>query len=170
MNEHELNEILDAAWRRPLTEAEEATVQDWAVRYPDQRAEIESVLTISRSLQQLPEASVPSNFMSRVWQEIDASEQAESKQGGFPVRAGGGSRLWHLWLPRFATGLAAVAIAGGGWWRYEAGQRAFLVHGIEAAADATEPLEPAMLREFEAIQILGQSPASVDVELLAALQ
>ncbi|MBI1842881.1 MAG: hypothetical protein HYR88_18735 [Verrucomicrobia bacterium] len=169
MNETELNEILDAAWRRPLTEAEQAALADWARRHPAQRAEMEAVLAVSRGLEGLPAPTASSNFMSRVWREVEAGERIESRPGQASA-SGAGPRLWRLWLPRFATGLVAVAIAGGSWWRYEAGRRAVIVRGITAAANVDDSPDLAMLREFEAIKILGEAPASVDVELLAALQ
>lgn len=163
MNESEFKEMLDTAWRRRLTASELEAATQWVGRHPKDRPELEQVLAASQGLGGLPDLVVPSNFMARVWEGVERGERVEAR---VKARAFG----WRFWLPRFASAGAAVMIVAAGWWRYEAGRREEVASGIATAADAAQTLDPAMLREFEALKVMSEVPAAVDEELLAALQ
>ena len=166
MNESEFKEMLDTAWRRRLTESELEAATQWVGRHPKDRPELEQVLAASQGLGGLPDVEVPSNFMARVWDGVERVERVERMEVKAKARAFG----WRFWLPRFASAGAAVMIVAAGWWRYDAGRRAEVASGIATAADAAQTLDPAMLREFEALKVMSEVPAAVDEELLAALQ
>lgn len=163
MNESQIKELLEISWRRRLTAEEKRDVGDWLDRNPARRSEYEQALAASQALAQLPDAEVPSNFMSRVWDGVEVAERETA-----PARAPLGG--WRLWLPRWATGMAALLLVAGGWWQYAATQRAEVAQGVMAAADTAETLDPAMLRDFEALQVMTEASAAVDEELLTALQ
>lgn len=163
MNESHIKELIEISWRRRLTEQERREIGEWLDRHPARRAEYEQALAAGQALAQLPDAAVPSNFMSRVWDGVAAAERERTPA---PAPRWG----WRLWLPRLATGMAALLLVAGGWWHYAATQRAELAQGVMAAADTAETLDPAMLRDFDALQVMTEASASVDEELLTALQ
>ena len=166
MNESELQEIIEVAWRRPLTPEELADIQTWCSRHPERRAEIELDLQAARCLHGLRDVEVPSHFMSQVWRGIDRPESV-SKRPKLAVVPGWS---WRLWLPRFAV--ATLVVSGGfaGWQRYQTTQRTQVAAGFQQVAQAASIPDPGMLQEIDTLRLLMETPGSVDVELLAALQ
>jgi hypothetical protein len=72
MNDSEYNELRAVSWRRPLTPPEEGLLQAYLAGQPEAQAAWEEDLALTRHLQELPDAPVPSNFTSLVFQAIDA--------------------------------------------------------------------------------------------------
>lgn len=165
MNDSELEALLDAAWKRPLTADESAALREWGRSHPDLWPGVEAELQVARQLDAMPDVPVPSNFVSRVWAEVERAERSEERQA---ARRETGGMGWRRWIPRFALAAAVAGLSVAGWWRHEASQRSEIAERLEfVAADLPDPR---MLKEFEAIRALSESNGSVDVELLAALQ
>ena len=165
MNDSELEALLDAAWKRSLTAAESAALREWGRSHPDRWPGVEAELQVARQLDAMPDVPVPSNFVSRIWQEVESVERSGERNAarGQQVVLG-----WRRWIPRFALAAAVAGISVAGWWRHEAAQRSEIAERLEfVAADLPDPR---MLKEFEAIRTLSESNGSVDVELLTALQ
>ena len=148
--------VREVVWRRKLTEAERAGLRI----PPEARAdwELESLLT--EGLARLPDAPVPSNFTARVL-------QAAEREAGRP-RATGWHWTWRVLVPRLAVGVAVIGIAGLTYQRYEFNQRAQLAQNMARVARAQPLPSVEALKNFDAIQRMGQPRA--DEELLALLQ
>lgn len=172
MNDTDLQRLIDTAWKRRLTEEEQAALRAWCLAHPQRRSEIEADLALAESVRELPDVPVPSNFVAQVWSEIEQSEAAESRASrrrSGPVTVSFWD--WRAWMPRLALGSLVVAVTFGGWWRYSQSERRLQVaSGLERVSAAAAAPDPGMLREFDAIQVLSEASAPVDVELLAALQ
>lgn len=166
MNESELQELIDSAWRRPLTAEETVEIQRWCSLHPDRRAEIELDLQAARCVHGLPDVEVPSHFTSQVWREIDRQENLSS----LPKGVLGSAWNWRLWIPRFAV--AALVVTGGvaGWQYHQTTQRTQVAAGFQQVFQAASIPDPGMLQEFDSLRLVMETPSSVDVELLAALQ
>ncbi|MBL9167957.1 MAG: hypothetical protein JNN07_09470 [Verrucomicrobiales bacterium] len=166
MNEHELQELMEAAWRRPLTRAERGEIEGWCSQHPDRRAEVELELQAARGVVSLPDVPVPSHFMSQVWREIDRQEAASRR----PVAATASLRDWRAWIPRFAVAALVLTVGLSGWQRYQTRQRTQVAAEVQQVFKAASIPDPEMLQELDTLKLLVETPSSVDVELLAALQ
>lgn len=163
MNETEYRELMEASWRRPLTEAEEARLQAFLAAHPDEQAKWESELSLNQLLEQLPDVPVASNFTARV---VQAAQREAARPAARPFL----QRLRHWLMPRRATGVAwaGVAVAVCVTW--------FAVHQAETTRRANELVvisravavvsDPSVRENFDAIQRL---PYAEDEELFAVL-
>ncbi len=163
MNNAMFEELFALRHKRPLTPDEEARLDGWLAAHPaDQRRWTEET-ALSAVLLRLPSPPVPSNFMARVWQDIEAEERRE-------VRAPSGWRAWVRWpslAQQFALAvlmLAAVVVFQG----RRARSPSQVARSIEQIATLAHLPNVAMLKDFEAISRLNQSGA--DLELLAAFE
>lgn len=163
MNNAMFEELLALRHKRPLTPDEEARLRGWLAAHPADRVRWMEETALSTALRRLPETPVPSNFMARVWQDIEASERRE-------VRAPAGWRAWLRWpslAQQFALTvvlLAALTIIQG----RRARSPAQVARSIEQVATFARVPSVEFLKDFEAISRLNQ--AAADVELLAAFE
>jgi hypothetical protein len=162
--------LRELAWRRPLSEPEQARLQDWLDRHPEGRTEWLADAALSRALARLRQESAPSNLPVRVLAAIDREEAAA-------IAARGAGRFGWLrspaWVPRVA--MAVVILAGGGFWyqHHRTVQQANVVarqsEALAQLAIATEGAEmpsPEALENFDVI--LRIHPAlQADTELLS---
>jgi len=118
---------------------------------------------LTKVLNQLPGASVPSNFTARVLAAIDREEARRARSSG---------RAWWNWRqlwPRFAVAAAIVFLTGISLQRYETNlQRTALAKNLAMVTHSPLPGVEA-LENLDAIQRMSQS-GHADTELLAALQ
>jgi anti-sigma-K factor RskA len=118
---------------------------------------------LSELLSRLPDAPVASNFTARVMQQIDLEESRRSRKWNFILD-------WHAFLPRAAVATVAVLFAGLTLQHHELNvQRAALAKNVALVAESQPPPDVDALKNFDAIQRMGQ-PAHADEELLALLQ
>ena len=61
----------ELSWRRKLTSAEQAELDAWLAAHPEAAAQWQEEAALNALLEQLPGATVPSNFTARVMQDID---------------------------------------------------------------------------------------------------
>ena len=110
-------------------------------------------------LSRLPDAPVASNFTVRVLQAIEAEEMRRSRWGVLAWN-------WRFFFPRVTVTAAAAGIAVVAFYQHEAGiQRQLLVQNVVAVASEPMP-SPEALKNFDAIQRMGQA-VRPDEELLA---
>lgn len=150
------NPLRELVWRRKLTRTE----RDGLRARPETQAdwELESLLT--DGLARLPDAAVPSNFTARVLQAVERNE-ARSRPTVWRW-------TWQVLVPRLAVGVTVMGIASLTYQRHEFNQRARLAQNVARVA-RTQPLPSVeALKNFDAIQRMGQPRA--DEELLALLQ
>lgn len=164
MNEARYMELREAAWRRPLTAAEQTGLQDWFSAHPEARADWETETALSAALLRLPDAPVPSNFTARVLGEIERDAAAQHAPAG--VWRG---VEWRRWWPRAAAGACAVVVAVVGLQFHQAASRATLARSVVAVSSVAPTLSPDALADYESIRRLSPAPGA-DTELLALLQ
>ena len=168
MNDSEYNELRTASWRRRLAPAEEARVTAYLAANPEAQHDWEEDLALSRQLQELPDAPVPSNFTSLVLQAIDT----ETVQQPVPVAL---NRSWQTWLSRFAPRLAlgalVLSLSVASLWKYEQiHTRKEVAEAVERFVKVTNLPGPEVFEDFESIQHLQPVSFSTDNDLLAALR
>ena len=153
--------LRELSWRRPLTESEQAELRAWLAAHPEAQDGWEVDTNLSAMLQQLPDATVPSNFTARVLQAVEQETAAAARRPGFQ-RAG----RWRGFLARTTAAVVVIGLGLFAYHRYEAYGLATDV-GIVAAVPEVPKLE--VLEDFEAIRRLASAPQP-DEELLALLQ
>lgn len=163
MNAAQFEELLALRHKRPLTRDEQVRLDGWLAAHPADRERWIEETRLSTALRRLTEPPVPSNFMARVWQDIEAAERKAPK-------AETGWRGWLRWpalAQQFAVAvllLAAVVVVQG----RRARSPVQVARSIEQVATLARVPSVELLKDFEAITRLNQSAA--DVELLAALE
>ncbi|MBP7827594.1 MAG: hypothetical protein KA236_13705 [Verrucomicrobia bacterium] len=164
MNKARYEQLREAAWRRPLTTAEQAELADWLATQPEARADWETEIALTTALTRLPDTPVPSNFTARVLQAIEREAAVRET----PARSAWGS-VWRRWLPRVALGVSAVVVLIGVAHVHHAAQRTQLARSVVAAARVAPTLSPEALADYEFIRRLSPAPGA-DTELLMLLQ
>jgi hypothetical protein len=150
-----LNESL---WRRKLSDAERAGL------HAQPELELEAALT--RALEKIPDAPVPSNFTARVLDAVERAERAETRNDHSP----GWTLNWRWLWPRVAAVAAVLIFIGVAAQRYEANSHRIKLAENVARLAAAQPLPSVdVLENLDAIQRMSQS-GHADGELLAALQ
>lgn len=163
MNNAMFEELLALRHKRPLTPDERARLDGWLADHPADRALWLEEAALSTALRHLPQPPVPSNFMARVWQDIEAAERKA-------MTAETGWRGWFRWpslAQQFALAvllLAAVMVFQG----RRARSPVQVARSIEQVATFARVPSVEFLKDFEAISRLNQ--AAADVELLAAFE
>lgn len=152
-----MQEIL---WRRPLTREETARLRSGTALPHEFDPATEAALT--RALNGIPDVDVPSNFTARVLAETERLERLHDRSA--PVV------WWRRFVPRLAVGggLAVAVLLGVG--RYETHRQLETARHAAELADVATPPTVEILRDFEAIERMSQTPAQADLHLLAALQ
>ena len=163
MNDSLFEELLALRLKRPLAPDERACLERWLAAHPADRLRWAEETALADVLHRLPGPPVPSNFMARVWQDIEAVERRAAL-------APAGWRAWLRWpslAQQFALAVmlvAAVTVFQG----RRARSPAQVARSIERVATLARLPSVALLKDFEAISRLNQS--AVDVELLAAFE
>ena len=158
-NEPLQNHLRELAWRRKLTEAEQAGLR----AHPETQADLELESRLSEALARVPDAPVPSNFTARVLQAIEREDAR-----GVPTR--GGSWYWRVLVPRVAVAAVVVGFAGLAYQHHEFDRRVALAKDVALLAQAQPVPSIEALKNFDAIQRLSQTPPRADDELLALLK
>lgn len=165
MNNALFEELLALRQKGALAAEEQARLDDWLAAHPADRARWAEEVALSSALRRLPELPVASNFMARVWDEIEARESRAAQ-----AATGSGWRAWFRWpslAQQFALAaflLAVVVVFQGRRVRTQTQ----VAHGLEHIAAVARGPNVELLKDFEAISRLHQSAA--DVELLAAFE
>ena len=165
MNDDQPHQRLrETAWRRKLTDAEQAELRTWLATHPEARDDWENEAALNELLARLPEAPVASNFTARVLQAVEreAAAGARKREGRWP-------RVWRVFVPRFATALVFVGAGLFVYHRHVQAERLELIRSVAAVADVRALPSPQLLQDFEAIRRLRPVPPA-DQELLALMQ
>ena len=171
MNEMEFNQLLETAARRPLTAQEEARLRTLLAANPQAQPVWEEEAGLTRLLNQLPDAPLASNFTARVMRAVERESFRRS-------RASGVFRWFSRLRPvyRFATACSLLILAALGYFQYQAVSREKMAASLATVADtvgATSEVAPLpaveMLKDFNAIYLLGRTRPQADEDLLATL-
>lgn len=164
MNEARYKQLREAAWRRPLTSPEQAELQAWLAAHTEARSDWEIETALSSALIRLPDMPVPSNFTTRVLQQIERDTVGQATPGRFWLGLD-----WRRWLPRTVAGACAAVVIVVGLQFHHASNRAKLARSVVAVSSVAPTLSPDALADFESIRRLSPAPGA-DTELLALLQ
>ena len=162
MQDHRNDGWRESLWRQKVSPAERERRRAWLAAHPEARAEGELEARLTRALGRLSDAPVPSNFTALVLQAVERERAVAARPHGVPWFA------WSRrprWLPRI--GFAALLV-GAGLLSYRhqvlAVQRAALAQSVVTVSGVAPLANPKILRDFDAIRALDQTPP--DVELL----
>lgn len=160
------NDWLDEVARRRISPEEAARLRRELATRPAELRRLEAELVLNAAMEGAPAPKASSNFTHRVWEEIDRDPKRESFFG----------RLFaNFKLPRFSVaklafaGTAAVALVFG-WHRLEVRHNVVLARNAAEISEAASVPGVAMLRDFEAIQLLDTKSTPDDVDLIEALR
>jgi anti-sigma factor RsiW len=167
MNESEYQALIEASWRRVLTDAEQARLDAWLRSHPEAHSEWEAESALSRLLEQLPDAPVASNFTVRVLQAVERESATAARRGS--VFDSLKQWFWRP-APRVAWALVVAVLLGFGYHQHQTNVRGEMARGLSVLANVATLSDPAVLQDFEAIQRLGKSAPGDDEELYALLQ
>jgi len=167
MHISEFEKLLETRARRPLNDAETARLEQWFAEHPDDREIWEEEEALCGALDRLPDAPVSSNFTAQVWRRIELEARKPEREEGWLWRVLGGS--W-LTVPRLAWACGLVLIAGIVLQQRELEKRTEMAESIVPVAELAQLPTVEMLRDFDAINSLGEPMLSGDLELLAALE
>ena len=157
--------LQEAAWRRPLTDAEGAELSAWLATHPAARPDWAAEAGLSEALRRLPDVSVPSNFTAQVLRRVD-SETTTSERFWLWNWHG---LSWQRWVPRLAVGALIAAGVLASVHFHQAAHRAKLIRSVVAFSEVTPALPPDSLVDFDSIRKLAPAYGA-DTELLTLLQ
>ncbi len=161
------SEFLETVSRRGLTVEEESRLQVYLAARPELKSAWEEEVGLNRLLEQLPSVPISSNFTAQVLLALDAEAGTSTR----PVARGWWRRIgWLQLAPRMA--LAGLVLCTGllGYWQHQVSHRAEFAKNIAALRGVARVPTMEMLKNFDAISRLSQSPQTADLELLAALK
>jgi len=154
----------ELSWRRKLSAAEQVELRAWLEKHPEAADQWAEEATLNALVERLPDAPVPTNFTSRVMEEIEREAAAAERQH---------ARTPHWWqrvlLPRLA--FAAVLVAAGlfVYQRQLTIQQKHVADGLIAVSGAKDVLPVEVLQDFDSIAELGPR-VQPDTELLSLMQ
>jgi anti-sigma factor RsiW len=167
MNESEYQALMEASWRRPLTEDEQGRLDAWLLAHPEAHNDWETESTLNRLLEQLPDAPVASNFTALVMRALEREPAAVVRSEAFLDRV---KRWFWRPAPRVAWALVIAVLLGFGYHQHQTNVRDEVARGLSVLANVATLSDPVVLQDFEAIQRLAQSAPDDDDELYALLQ
>jgi hypothetical protein len=154
----------ELSWRRKLSAAEQAALRAWLATHPEVAAQWQEETALNALVERLPDALVPTNFTSRVMQEIEREAAVAERQH---------ARTPHWWqrvlLPRLAF---ATVVLGAGlitYQRHTIAQRENMANGLIVVSDTKNLLSDDVWQNFDSIVELGPR-VQPDTELLSLLQ
>ena len=148
-------------WRRELPPAQRERLRAWLKAHPEARPDWQLEAGLTEALGRLPDVPVPSNFTALVLQAVECDTAAGRHHG----------LTWFVWsrrprwLPRI--GFAAILVGAGlisYHYEVQAVQRAAMAQSAVTVSGVAAALPgPKILKDFEAIRALGQTPPDVDL-------
>lgn len=160
--ELDLQTLRDAAWRRPLTAAENTELKRLLTASPDAAQDWHLEQQLSRVLVRRAAAPMPSNFTAQVL-------QAVARETATPRRSPSGWSWLRGWVPRLAFASLVLGVSVFGFHRYEVAGRQRMADSVAAISAVSSLPAPELLADFDAICRLGNTPPA-DTELLRLLQ
>jgi anti-sigma factor RsiW len=167
MNNNPLyDRMREQRWRRPLTAAEAEELKSWLAAHPESRPDWAAEAGLGAALDQLPDVPVASNFTARVLQAVEREKASAERQ---PLGWLAPGTWWRRWAPRVALAGLLVTTGAISYRHFETARQAEVALSVATISDVSSLPSPEILKDFEAIQALNQTPPA-DEELLALLQ
>jgi hypothetical protein len=162
MSSPHFDDWLEEIAARRLSPDEVAQLRARLERNPAERQRLEDELALNRALDASPRPAPSTNFTRRVLDAIDAEDRAGRRTSSWA--------RWPRWSVRWLLPATAALALVLGWQWMDQRQRVHLAAGAVAVTQAADVPGVAMLRDFEAIQLLNSRPTPDDVALISALR
>jgi hypothetical protein len=166
MNDSDYNQLRETGWRRRLTQAEQEQARDYLAARPEILEDWELEAGLNRVLEELPEASVPSNFTAQVL-------QAVARETTAPVGARKSRWMvwrWFGWAPRMAIATVVLGVCGLSYHEYQIRSRALMAQDVAQFSKVILGANPELMEDFDSIRRLSETQPKADPELLALMQ
>ena|SRR5438445_10030488 len=166
MNDSDYNQLRESGWRRRLTQAEQEQARDYLAAHPEVLEDWELEAGLNRVLEELPEASVPSNFTA-------LALQAVARETVAPARARKGWWIiwrWFGWAPRMAVAAVVLGVCGLSYHEYQIKSRALMAQDVAQFSKVVLGANPELMEDFDSIRRLSETQPKADPELLALMQ
>jgi hypothetical protein len=164
MQNPEFQPLIEAAWRRPLTPDEQASLRGLLADHPEACAPWEQELALTRELHRMRPAPVASNFTALVMQSVQTPRARPGWRG-----LDFASWLPSGWRPRAAVGAAMVCLSLFTTRAYQDYQRRQMARDL-ASVSRLAALPPVdWLQNFDTINRLNRVKVA-DEELLLVLK
>jgi len=166
MNDSEYRELVEASWRRPLTDDEQACLRGWLAAHPDAQSDWEAETALNQALTRLPEAPVSSNFTALVLQAVDREEMERDRAPSWLDRI---QNLFRRPAPRVAWALMLVGAVWFGVQQHQKASRHELAQGLAAFANVAALSDSGAMQDMDTIQQISHLPDREDEELFTVL-
>jgi hypothetical protein len=166
MNDSDYNQLRESGWRRRLTQAEQEQARDYLAAHPEILEDWELEAGLNRVLEELPEASVPSNFTA-------LALQAVARETVAPTRARKSWWIilrWFGWAPRMAVAAVVLGVCGLSYHEYQIKSRAAMAQDVAQFSKVVLGANPELMEDFDSIRRLSETQPKADPELLALMQ
>ena len=159
-------EMDELAWRGVLTPAQQARLRQFLAAHPQARSQWESEAALTRALNRLPSAPVPSNFTALV---LQAVQRAPARRAWWR-QMDPGSWFPAGWRPRAALAATMVCLSLLTVREYQTLQRQRMARDL-ASVGSLASLQPVdCLRDFQTIENLNRVKVAPDDDLLEVLK
>ena len=154
----------ELSWRRKLSAVEQAELRAWLEEHPEAAAQWSEEAALNALVERLPDAPLPTNFTSRVMEEIEREAVAAERQH---------AQTPHWWqrvlLPRLAFGAVLLAAGLFVYQRQATLQHERATAPLSALSGTKDLLSVEVLEDFDPIAQLGPR-IEPDTELLSLMQ
>ena len=158
------SKLREASWQRKLTPAEEAELRALLAAHPEAQADWEADAALSRALDRLPDAPLPSNFTARVLQAVELETAAARRQPEMNW-----TWIWRSILPKAALAAVFVGMSVMAFREAHAERQQRFARSLKTVSAVAALPGPEVLKDFDAIQQFNPTRPP-DRELLALLQ
>ncbi|HZV34443.1 MAG TPA: hypothetical protein VFB72_07675 [Verrucomicrobiae bacterium] len=168
MNEQEYQQLREQSWRRRLTQPEETILQEYLSANPRAQEDWLSEAELNQLLQHLPDASVSSNFTSRVVQaaQLEAASRQRASAWNWPAWMSIGN-----WVPRTAVATLAVGLVLSlGYNQHQKSVREQFARNVVQLTDAVSASDPELMQDFEPIRQMGEAQTKTEAQPKADLE
>jgi hypothetical protein len=163
MQHAQFQNLKEAGWRRPLTEAERAGLREYLAGHPEARESWNQEAALNALLRTLPRAAVSSNFTARVLQAVQRQPPTPAWRRRLDIL------VPSRWMPRVALGTAMLCCAMLSAHGYDSWHRTQVARQLVNASRLVSMLSPDCLENFDTINRLNKVRVADD-DLLAVVQ
>src|SRR5258708_16346711 len=152
--------LRELSWRRKLSAREESELRAWLQGHPGAQSQWETEAELNQLLEALHDVPVATNFTARVIKTVEQESAADERARRIKWLDWRG---WRRWLPRAAV--ASVVLAAGLLSYHQVSERQMLTArakelalSVATVSDVRSLPSPEILKDFEAIRALNQTP------------
>ncbi len=164
-------DIKELSWKRPLTAAEQAALQQYLAAHPEAHKEWAGEAALNRLVQRLPAVPVSSNFTARVMQQIQRTPPRRSWWESLNLTRW----LEQGWLPRVAVTCMVFSLSAFSVYhrQTQTERRGTMAYTVAQVSRVAGTARMDWLKDYDTIKRLSKIPAAAvaaDDELLAVLR